>query len=195
MSTNISGIPLPFDSELLDSSSRKIRTLDDIPDVMTLSFPRLEYFVDDLIPRGSVIVWAGIGGTAKSMPAQSLGVAVSTGGSFLGRNCQTAPCLYLDYENPGFSVRATGANGRRSASEFARLGKLERGATAANHERAIALNREGKPPTHRHRSVSLCPLGGRKRRYGDGGDHATFALLRRLWLNRDRAPSSRQSRA
>ena len=31
--------------------------------------------------------------------------AVASGGEFLGRRCQQAPVLYLDYENPSFAVR------------------------------------------------------------------------------------------
>jgi hypothetical protein len=35
----------------------------------------------------------------------ALAVAVSTGSEFLGRRCQRAPVLYLDYENPAWAIK------------------------------------------------------------------------------------------
>ena len=35
-----------------------------------------------------------------------MAIAVATGSKFLGRACQLAPVLYLDYENPAYAVRS-----------------------------------------------------------------------------------------
>ena len=82
-----------------------IRKFDQIPDIMTMKIPAIEYLVDGLIARGTITLWTGSDGTAKSFLVQSMSIAVATGGKFLGRHCQIAPVLYLDYENPSFAVR------------------------------------------------------------------------------------------
>ncbi len=82
-----------------------IRRFDQIPDIMTMKIPAIEYLVDGLIARGTITLWTGSDGTAKTFLVQSMSIAVATGGKFLGRHCQIAPVLYLDYENPSFAVR------------------------------------------------------------------------------------------
>jgi hypothetical protein len=94
------GVALAF-----DDSPEKIRKFDQIPDIMTMDIPPIDYLVDGMVARGTITLWAGLGGTAKSFLAQKMAIAVATGGQFLGRHCQAAPVLYLDYENPSFSVR------------------------------------------------------------------------------------------
>jgi hypothetical protein len=97
---------MQFDGTVITPSPDRIRSLQNIPDIMTTNFPQLEYFVDELIPRGAIVLWAGIGGTGKSYFAQRLAVSVATGSSFLGRHCQCSDVLVLDYENPGITVRS-----------------------------------------------------------------------------------------
>jgi hypothetical protein len=82
-----------------------IRQFDQIPDIMTMKIPAIEYLVDGLIARGTITLWTGSDGTAKTFLVQSMSIAVATGKTFLGRQCQIAPVLYLDYENPSFAVR------------------------------------------------------------------------------------------
>lgn len=100
------GVPLKFDGKLTAASVPKIRKLEEIPDVMTMAIPPIEWLVDRMIARGTITLWAGAGGTAKSFLAQKMGIAVATGSKFLGRACQLAPVLYLDYENPAYAVRS-----------------------------------------------------------------------------------------
>ena len=82
-----------------------IRRFDEIPDIMTMTIPPMEYLVDGLIARGTITLWTGSDGTAKTFIAQKMSVAVASGSKFLGRRCHAAPVLYLDFENPSFAVR------------------------------------------------------------------------------------------
>jgi hypothetical protein len=95
-----SGIPL--DS---DSARKRIRQLEDIPDILTMKIPPIEYLVDGMIPRKSITLLTGSDNAAKTFLMQSMSVAVAVGGQFLGRICQRSPVLYLDYENPDFVVQ------------------------------------------------------------------------------------------
>jgi len=82
-----------------------IHRFDQIPDVMTMDIPPIEYLVDGLISRKTITLWAGSDGTVKTFLLQKMAIAVATGAEFLGRRCHVAPVLYLDYENPSFAVR------------------------------------------------------------------------------------------
>ena len=98
-------VHLEFDGTVITSSPGIIRCFDDIPDILTMDIPPIKYLVDGMIPRGAMVLWAGSDGVAKTYLAQKLAVAVATGGKFLGRGCQQAPVLILDYENPSYIVR------------------------------------------------------------------------------------------
>ena len=82
------------------------KRFEDIPDIFTLEIPLPEYFVDGLIARETITEWTGLGGAGKSFLLEKLGIDVATGGTFLGMQCKPANVLYLDYENPGFVVKA-----------------------------------------------------------------------------------------
>jgi hypothetical protein len=99
------GQSLVFDAAPTAASAERIRRFDQIPDIMTMEIQPIEYLVDGLIARKTITLWAGMGGTAKSFLAERMAVAVATGSQFLGRRCQQAQVLYLDYENPSFAVR------------------------------------------------------------------------------------------
>jgi hypothetical protein len=83
----------------------RIANLEDIPDIMVLDIPPIDYLVDGMISRKSMTLWSGIDGTAKTLLALKMGIAVALGTKFLDRRCHKAPVLYLDYENPDFAVR------------------------------------------------------------------------------------------
>ncbi|MGA8308852.1 MAG: AAA family ATPase [Terriglobales bacterium] len=99
------GVPMDFDAAPTQQIADKIRGFDQIPDIMTMEIPPIEYLVDGMISRKTITLWTGPDGTAKTFLAQKMGIAVAMGGGFLGRRCQRAPVLYLDYENPSFAVR------------------------------------------------------------------------------------------
>lgn len=101
-SANCDSEPELVAPEMLQS---KILRFGDIPDIMTMAIEPIDYLVDRLISRNTITLWTGADGTAKTFLAQKMAVAVATGGTFLGRTCQQAPVLYLDYENPSFAVR------------------------------------------------------------------------------------------
>ncbi len=95
--------------ELLDTqqeqSRRTIRVWDEIPDVMTMAAPRIEWVVEGIIPRASVTLLAGEPGSYKSWLALTLLRASVAGGRFLERECAALNVLYLDRENPLAVVR------------------------------------------------------------------------------------------
>ena len=101
---------LPMDSDSFASPTQgiadKIRSFDQIPDIMTMKIPPIEWLVNGMIARNTMVLWTGTDGTAKTFLAQKMAVSVATGADFLARRCQLAPVLYLDYENPSFAVRA-----------------------------------------------------------------------------------------
>jgi hypothetical protein len=87
------------------TKTKPIQKFDDIPDIMTMDVPPVNWIVPDMIARGTITLWAGDGGVAKSFLVHSLCIAVATGGLFLGRRCRQSPVLILDYENPAFMVK------------------------------------------------------------------------------------------
>jgi hypothetical protein len=99
------GVHLEFDGEIITPTEGRIRHLKDIPNIQTLEIPPIDYLVPGLIARNTITLWTGADGTAKTFLAQSMAIAVATGGYFLGRKCQSSEVLYLDYENPSFAIR------------------------------------------------------------------------------------------
>jgi hypothetical protein len=88
-----------------NSPAEKIRQFDQIPDIMTMEIQPLNWLVDGMIARNTMTLLTGTDGTAKTLLAQKMAISVASGADFLGRRCQPAPVLYLDYENPDFAVR------------------------------------------------------------------------------------------
>jgi AAA domain-containing protein len=105
MSDGVHGVAMEFDAAPTRQIAAKIRSFDQIPDIMTMEIPPIEYLVDGMISRKTITLWTGTDGTAKTYLLQKMSIAVAMGGEFLGRRCQRAPVLYLDYENPSFAVR------------------------------------------------------------------------------------------
>ena|GEM_PF-2325514 len=94
-----------FVSDSPRAGSGKIQKFDQIPDIMSMEIPAIEYLIDGLITRGTITLWAGADGVAKTFLIQRLAVEVARGGSFLGRRCRPTRVLYCDYENPAHAVR------------------------------------------------------------------------------------------
>ncbi|HTT23630.1 MAG TPA: AAA family ATPase [Candidatus Sulfotelmatobacter sp.] len=105
MSDGGNGVALEFDGEAVTHTEKPIRRFYDLPDVMTMNIPPIEYLVDGMIARKTITLWTGSDGTAKTYLAQKMSIAVASGSKFLGRRCHAAPVLFLDYENPAFAVR------------------------------------------------------------------------------------------
>src|SRR5712691_11360985 len=99
------GVHLDFDEPIITPTERKIRGLADIPNLQTMEIPPVNYLVPGMIARNTITLWTGADGTAKTFLAMKMAVAVAKGGEFLGRRCQQAAVLYLDYENPSFAIR------------------------------------------------------------------------------------------
>lgn len=60
--------------------------------------PRSPVFIDGLLRRGHVLLLAGKGKIGKSWAAIQCGVAVCTGGEWLGHRCEAGNVLYIDPE-------------------------------------------------------------------------------------------------
>ncbi len=103
MSTN--DVHVDFDQSIISPSPGTIRRLADIPNLQTMEIPPIDYLVPGMISRNTITLWTGADGTAKTFLAMKMAIAVATGGEFLGRRCQQAEVLYLDYENPSFAIR------------------------------------------------------------------------------------------
>jgi hypothetical protein len=99
------GVPLQFDTDIVTPTDGAIRRFGDIPNLQTLDIPPIDYLVPGLISRKTITLWTGADGTAKTFLTLRMAIAVASGGEFLGRRCQQADVLYLDYENPSFAVR------------------------------------------------------------------------------------------
>jgi hypothetical protein len=92
---------LASDPALMQSTPpRVILGWDEIPDVLSLTAPKADWLVEDLLPAGSVTLLAGEPGSYKTWLALALLRGVDGGGLFLGRRCTETTVLYLDRENP-----------------------------------------------------------------------------------------------
>ena len=91
----------------LDFTPKKIRGFADIPDIVTMDIPPMEYLVPSLgIARNTIVLWTGADGDGKTYLAQAMAVAVARGAEFLGMTCQRSPTLYVDLENPAYMVQS-----------------------------------------------------------------------------------------
>jgi RecA-family ATPase len=83
----------------------KIITWDSIPAATDVPDLPVEWLCDRLIPRAGITLLAGEPSACKTWLALALAKAVSDGGQFLGLQCDRAPVLYLDRENPASVIR------------------------------------------------------------------------------------------
>jgi archaellum biogenesis ATPase FlaH len=88
-------------------TSGRIRCFADIPDLLTMDIPPVEYVVPALgISRNSITLWTGPDGDGKTYLAQTMTAAIARGDEFLGMTCQRTPVLYVDLENAAHTVQA-----------------------------------------------------------------------------------------
>ena len=100
------GVPLEFDGVPVTPTPGRIRSFLEIPDIITLDIPPVEYLVPALgIARNTITLWTGADGDGKTYLAQMMALAVSRGDTFLGMPCGQAPVLYVDLENPGYVIQ------------------------------------------------------------------------------------------
>lgn len=86
--------------------TERIRCFADIPDLLSMEVPPVEYVVPALgISRNSITLWTGADGDGKTYLAQAMTAAIAAGGEFLGMSCHKSPVLYLDLENPAHVVK------------------------------------------------------------------------------------------
>ena len=98
------GVRLEFSEPIVTPG--KIRSFADLPDVITMDIPPVEYLVPALgIARNTITLWTGPDDDGKTYLAQVMALAVSRGDPFLGMPCGQAPVLYVDLENPGYVIQ------------------------------------------------------------------------------------------
>jgi len=91
------GVAIDFDGSLITPSAGRIRRFEDVPDILNMAVPCVDYLVPALgIARNTITLWTGSDGEGKTFLAQAMAVAVAQGHQFLGMLCQQAPALYID---------------------------------------------------------------------------------------------------
>src|SRR5579864_1393091 len=84
-----------------------IRRFADIPDVLSMEIPSMEYIVPALgIARNTIVLWTGADGDGKTFLVQAMAIAAAQGAEFLSMPCQKTPVLYVDLENPAYMVQS-----------------------------------------------------------------------------------------
>jgi hypothetical protein len=83
-----------------EARSTRIRTWHQIPTLERLPVADVNWIVEDMMPAGSVVLWAGESGSYKTWLSLWLAKAAHQGKDFLGRKTVRLPVLYLDRENP-----------------------------------------------------------------------------------------------
>lgn len=78
--------------------------ISELPSVWQME-AKVDWLVEGIIPRGSVVLFSADSGTGKTWLAHAIGGAVAGGESFIERKVQQTPVLYLDGENPLFVVK------------------------------------------------------------------------------------------
>lgn len=68
-------------------------------EIIKLTPTRATHIWQDYVPRRCVTLVTGEGGVGKSLTLQALALAVTKGESFLGKDTEKGPVLYLDLEN------------------------------------------------------------------------------------------------
>jgi len=61
---------------------------------------KVEYVVDRLIPKGSIIVLFGKGGIGKTWLVLDIGRCIGNGTPYLGLSTSKTPVIFIDFENP-----------------------------------------------------------------------------------------------
>jgi hypothetical protein len=75
------GVALAFDGSI--TSGAKIRSFAEIPDIIGMKFPPVEYIVPALgIARNTITLWTGADGDGKTYLAQAMAIAVARGDAF-----------------------------------------------------------------------------------------------------------------
>jgi RecA-family ATPase len=98
------GVPLDFGQI---TKPDRIRCFTDIPDVLSMEIPSIEYIVPALgIARNTIVLWTGADGDGKTFLVQAMALAVASGAEFLNMLCQKIPVLYIDMENPAYMVQS-----------------------------------------------------------------------------------------
>ena len=84
----------------------RIQCFADVPDVLSMEIPSIEYIVPALgIARNTIALWTGADGDGKTFLVQKMAIAAARGAEFLGIACQRTPVLYIDLENPAYMVQ------------------------------------------------------------------------------------------
>jgi archaellum biogenesis ATPase FlaH len=100
MNDKVEGIRLDFNEKA------RIRSFLDIPNIITMEVPPVEYVVPALgIARNTITLWTGADGDGKTYLAQSMAIAIARGNQFLGMLCRQSPVLYIDLENAAYVVQ------------------------------------------------------------------------------------------
>jgi archaellum biogenesis ATPase FlaH len=100
------GVAVEFDGQIITPSQRLIRRFEDVPSIITMQIPPVDFIVPALgIARNNIVLWTGSDGDGKTFLAQRMAVAAARGDIFLGMRCQQSPVLVLDLENPGYTVQ------------------------------------------------------------------------------------------
>jgi hypothetical protein len=89
-----------FQEKQRNPRSRIIAGIADIPRLSDYGDVQTDYIVPGLIVANAITLLTGAAGGGKSTVTSVLAEAISTGGEFLGRKCQSREVLYLDRENP-----------------------------------------------------------------------------------------------
>jgi archaellum biogenesis ATPase FlaH len=82
------------------SSDSSVRKTGDVSDILALEIPDMDYIIDDILPRGNVVLLTGSPGCGKSFLALKMAVEIAREREFLGRRCEATRVLILDKENP-----------------------------------------------------------------------------------------------
>ncbi len=146
---SLDGVPMEFDGVPVTSTPGRIRSFLEIPDIITLDIPPVEYIVRALgIARNTITLRTGADGDGKTYLVQALAVAVARGGDFLGMLCQKSPVLYVDLENPAYTVqdRLRPMTGEQSVPELRVWGMWnQQQPPVAGSELLLTIAKETKP--------------------------------------------------
>lgn len=87
-------------SDLQVHDSKRITSMRQIPDPLSLPIEPVDWLVDGLMVMNSVTVMAAVPGAGKSSLALAITKSAILGTDFIGRAVKQLPVLYLDRENP-----------------------------------------------------------------------------------------------
>jgi hypothetical protein len=133
----------------------EIRSFAEIPDILTMDIAPVEYLVPALgVARNTITLWTAPDGDGKTYVAQTMSAAIAIGGEFLGMVCQQSPVLYLDLENPAYTVQAR----MQAIAEASNFGSnWYQGSSLKQNQQlspSVSIDTNGLRPT-------LAPIGAR----------------------------------